>query len=106
MYNHLKFCTGPIDSCISLSYDPVLNRFYDEDKQKIIHDLHAYMEPWQLLYLKETGRIDGYCLIKNKDGDLLEVFFPYPWSEQEYWENLIKYNDEQENYYNYAMSKD
>lgn len=104
-YSILSCCQGPIDSCPALYYEPEYNRFFDDDGQ-LINDLHEMLDPWQILYMKEEGKKSGYCVIKTKSGGLLEVFFPSPWSDSTYWEQLKAEYDERESYYRYAVDKD
>lgn len=57
-----------------LFYDQDLNRFTDADGE-IIHDIHRYLDPWQIAYVKDLGATNCYVVIENKHGDPVEVFF-------------------------------
>lgn len=97
-----NYCQGPIDSCPSLYYDQDLNRFID-DAGEILNDMHEILEPWQIKHLKTMGKESGYCVLGLRDGGIIEVFFPCPWSDHIFWDMQREQYMEQSEYYDYAI---
>lgn len=62
---------APPESAWGLWYDPFTNRFEDECG-KVIHDLSPYFSTWELDKWKKTK---DYALMKDKNGDLWEIFY-------------------------------
>ena len=64
--------SSPPESSRGLWYDPQINRFVDEDGY-IHHDLHEFFDLWQLDEWKKTR---DYGLIKDRNGELWELYYP------------------------------
>lgn len=77
---------GPPESCKGLWYDPKVNRFKDEDG-RIIHELSLYFPIWQLDIWKRTKE---YALLKDRNGELWEIFYDTPYCEDECRRRCVK----------------
>lgn len=66
--------TGPPECARSLWYYPAINRFADENGS-ILHDLRPYFETWQL---DKWKRGKGYDVVKDRQGNLWELFYLEP----------------------------
>lgn len=61
----------PPESCKGLWYNLRINRFED-DKGRILHDLSSLFPTWQL---DQWRRGKEYALMKDKSGELWELFY-------------------------------
>lgn len=71
-YSRMEETLSPPDSACALFYDPIVNRFEDEDG-RIMHHLELWFKTWQIDAWKKTKQ---YGLITDRHGDLWEFFYP------------------------------